>query len=233
MAPVRTEKRTQSSQPIAGPSHRKNKRHPPNDDSSVLPGVQKIKAAIRQAKRLLAKDKLAADVRVTTERKLNSLQADLAKAELKRKEQLLSTRYHKVKFFERQKVVRKINQTKRKLSEAESSNRPSLEAQLYEHRVELNYINHYPKTKKYISLFPPDIQHNTEIELPSVKTDQEREEVKKWIREQMASQVLPTEPENVERSQSDTSQAHWVKKVKKNDGKRVEEEDEEHDDFFE
>ena len=49
----------------------------------------------------------------------------------------------------------------------------------------------------------------------------------------MASQALPTEPENVERSQSDTSQAHWVKKVKKNDGKRVEEEDEEHDDFFE
>jgi len=42
---------------------------------------------------------LAADVRVTAERKLKSLEEDLAKAEQSRKERKMATKYHKVKFF--------------------------------------------------------------------------------------------------------------------------------------
>ncbi|KAJ3018250.1 hypothetical protein NUW54_g382 [Trametes sanguinea] len=113
-----------SSKQASSTSHKKSKRpqhkkHPSVSPASVLntlPGVQKIKAAIRQTRRLLAKDNLAADVRVTTERRLKSLEADLAKAEQARLERTMATRYHKIKFFERQKVVRKLNQTKRKLA---------------------------------------------------------------------------------------------------------------------
>ncbi|KAJ3912276.1 hypothetical protein F5877DRAFT_27475, partial [Lentinula edodes] len=201
MAPVRTEKssswRAPTSQPRAGQLIRKNTGPLSDTETSVLPGVQKIKSAMRQTKRLLAREKLAADVRVTSERKLKSLEADLAKAELGRKERALSTRYHKIKFFERQKIVRKIIQTKRKLSEADSSNQEVLETELHERRVDLNYITHYPKTKKYISLFPPDVRNNLvqKSDSPSIETDQERDEVKKWIRDQMAAGILPTAPE--------------------------------------
>lgn len=87
----------------------------------AVPGVQKIKAALRQTRRLLAKvryfhcslwkkvfnpfclyflqDNLAADVRVATERKQRALEIDLAEAERTRKERALAQRYHKVKFF--------------------------------------------------------------------------------------------------------------------------------------
>lgn len=40
---------------------------------------------------------MAADVRVTTERRLKSLEADLAKAELAKVERTMATRYHKVR----------------------------------------------------------------------------------------------------------------------------------------
>ncbi|KAJ4471529.1 hypothetical protein J3R30DRAFT_3710073 [Lentinula aciculospora] len=240
MAPLRTEKSTtrtvSSSHPVAGPSKQRKKRPTSYSEPSVLPGVQKIKAIIRQTKRLLAKDKLAADVRVTSERKLKSLEADLAKAELSRKERALSTRYHKVKFFERQKVVRKINQTKRKLSEADLANRQTLDSDLYERRVELNYINHYPKTKKYISLFPPVVRNNLQTtNSPSIEPEQERDEVKRWIREQMTAGTLPAEPEDIQRSQYSSNQMEWDKKVKKNvkakEGSYEEIEDD-RDDFF-
>ncbi|KAL5638330.1 hypothetical protein ACGC1H_005120 [Rhizoctonia solani] len=59
------------------------------------PGIQKIKSAVRQTHRLLAKDNLAADVRVASERKLKSLEADLVRAEIRKKERAIAVRYHK------------------------------------------------------------------------------------------------------------------------------------------
>ncbi|KAF9075493.1 hypothetical protein BDP27DRAFT_1212394 [Rhodocollybia butyracea] len=232
MGPVRTEK--SSSRPVPGPSKRKARVANVDDASSALPGVQKIKSAIRQTKRLLAKEKLAADARVTAERKLKSLEADLAKAEISRKERTMSTRYHKVKFFERQKVVRKINQTKKKLSEADaSSGRESFKTLLYEHRVELNYINHYPKTKKYISLFPPEVRDKSSEITPasSAESGVEREEIKTWIRKQMEAGVLPSEPESAQRSEH-KSRMQWDEKANKKAVKDDDDVVEEKDDFF-
>ncbi|KIK60867.1 hypothetical protein GYMLUDRAFT_73683 [Collybiopsis luxurians FD-317 M1] len=239
---------------------RSSKRRSLPEPSETLPGIQKIKASIRQTKRLLAKEKLTADVRVTAERKLKSLEADLAKAETNRKEKTLSIRYHKVKFFERQKVTRKINQTKRKISQLQEEDEGSssaitvLEKELYEHRVELNYILHYPKTKKYISLFPPEVRHKSDTSdntnAPETKeTDQQRQEIKQWIREQMSAGSLPAEPEDVEQSpeqkptpMNSKSGTEWPGNAKKKtktkesekDKKREKEaEEEEEDDFFE
>lgn len=48
---------------------------------------------------MICQDKLAADVRVETERRLKALEADLAQAELTKKEKALAVRYHKIKFF--------------------------------------------------------------------------------------------------------------------------------------
>ncbi|CDO76748.1 hypothetical protein BN946_scf184813.g18 [Trametes cinnabarina] len=204
---------TTSHKRLKRPQHKK---HPSVSSASALnalPGVQKIKAAIRQTRRLLAKDSLAADVRVTTERRLKSLEADLAKAEQARLERAMATRYHKVKFFERQKVVRKLNQTKRKLAssadeEGGDEGRADFEARLAELRVDLNYILHYPKTKKYISLFPPEVRQAKKGEQSAAEvaraakeakerseTHRQREEIRSWIRAQMDSGDLSWEPE--------------------------------------
>ncbi|KAJ7496600.1 hypothetical protein FB451DRAFT_1335114 [Mycena latifolia] len=194
MGPVRTKKprgdaNDASSSTVAGPSKPKAKHPKPAQESSATPGLQKLKSSLRQTRRLLAKDNLAADVRVETERRLKALEADLEVAELGKKERALAVRYHKVKFFERQKVVRKLNQTKKKIS---TSDAPQLQSTLHELRVDLNYILHYPKTKKYVSLFPPELRKG-ETQEPASNAG--REEVRAWVRAQMASGDLSAEPE--------------------------------------
>lgn len=93
---------------------------------------------------------------------MKALEADIAQAESSRKERTMSVRYHKVKFFgelnifslglaivslprgpqERQKVVRKISQTTKKLSSDDLTpkSKKKMEAALLELRVDLNYI---------------------------------------------------------------------------------------------
>lgn len=102
---------------------------------------------------------LGADVRIEAERKLKALEADLVVAERANKERALATRYHKVKFFgtyctsylfwrilkrgsDRQKLLRKIRQTKKQLHDEKTSSkvRKALKAELSDLRVDLNYV---------------------------------------------------------------------------------------------
>lgn len=149
-------KPTASSSPRSGPKRTKQKRHHLQNTEESLPGVQKIKSSLRQTRRLLAKENLAADVRVETERRLKALEGDLARAETARKERTYAMKYHKVKFFgeskmicysvssysiseERQKLVRRIKQVKRDLTSAQEEEREKLEGELEGLRVDLNY----------------------------------------------------------------------------------------------
>ncbi|KAF8806619.1 hypothetical protein BYT27DRAFT_7191172 [Phlegmacium glaucopus] len=190
-----------SSKTTPGSKHRKSRNNLHSEPTST-PGVQKVKALLRQTRRLLAKDNLAANVRVETERRQKALEAELGQAEQGKKERALSVRYHKVKFFERQKVTRKLKQTKKCLEKADSSHeKETIAANIHELRVDLNYVLHYPRTKKYISLFPPEVRKGAEVDTSvsssteSQKTIEEREKVREWIREQMEKGGLPTEPD--------------------------------------
>ncbi|ETW74615.1 hypothetical protein HETIRDRAFT_430930 [Heterobasidion irregulare TC 32-1] len=210
MPPTRTQGADSAGEPSTSKEARKvrNKRygthHPPKE--SAAPGVSKLKAALRQTRRLLAKDNLAANVRVETERRLKSLEGDLAKAEVGNKERTMAMRYHKVKFFDRQKLERKIKQTKKQLDDPElsSKKKKSVESALFELRVDLNYVTNYPKTEKYISLFPPDVRTHEGAapvhQLVSTGvTDIRREELRAHIRERMQAGQMSTEPELLER----------------------------------
>ncbi|OCH92058.1 hypothetical protein OBBRIDRAFT_886566 [Obba rivulosa] len=177
-------------------------------EEPALPGVQKLKAALRQTRRLLAKDKLAADVRVETERRAKALEADIARAEQARKERAMAVRYHAIKFFERQKVTRKLQQTKRQLAAtSDADERKALEEKVFALRVDLNYITHYPKAKKYISLFPPEARHpeqrtqkdkqkQAEKDATRSETDAQRDALRAWIRECMSRGEMSAEPEH-------------------------------------
>lgn len=126
-----------------------------------------------------------------------------------------------------------MNQIKRELEACtDRKEKKKLEKVLLELRVDLNYIlvrqlhlcfagtdanltdyfsQHYPKLKKYISLFPPEIRQKdgadekgkskeTEEQAGErVKTDAQREEIRYQIRSQMEKGELSTEPELEER----------------------------------
>ncbi|CCO30201.1 rRNA-processing protein EFG1 OS=Coprinopsis cinerea (strain Okayama-7 / 130 / ATCC MYA-4618 / FGSC 9003) GN=EFG1 PE=3 SV=1 [Rhizoctonia solani AG-1 IB] len=164
------------------------------------PGVQKVKSALRQTRRLLAKDNLAADVRIASERRLKSLEADLAKAEIRKKERKIAMRYHKIKFFDKQKVTRKIAQAKRALEtpELDKKERKKLQKELLSHRVDLNYILNHPKLDKYIALYPSSESNDDQ-------TDKLREERRLLVRQAMERGEMDAEPEN--RSPSGNDQA--------------------------
>ncbi|KAF7791355.1 hypothetical protein EIP86_002369 [Pleurotus ostreatoroseus] len=211
MAPLRNSKLSYSqasssnARPETKHKHKNNTQQSnPDSDTTFTPGVQKIKARLRSTRRLLAKDKLAADVRVNAERRLKALETELAEAELSKKERTLAMRYHKIKFFERQKVSRKLKQVKRQLEDyQDEKERKKLEKSLAELRVDLNYIQHYPKLKKYISLLPPEARQAAEedhaeddaAEPETSQTQAQREEIRHDIRERMARGELSTEPE--------------------------------------
>lgn len=119
---------------------------------------------------------------------------------------------------ERQKVVRKLNQAKKNLAAVSDDEirKKRIETTISDLRVDLNYVlvrnallppncqlrwsylQHYPKTKKYISLFPPEVRQR-ESKTVSTQTESEtdvaREEVRSWIRGQMEKGELSLEPE--------------------------------------
>ncbi|CAE6413753.1 unnamed protein product [Rhizoctonia solani] len=177
--------RHRDSKPRNGKHYSNTKQSNPDE-----PGVQKIKSALRQTHRLLAKENLAVDVRIASERKLKSLEADLAKAEIRKKERTIVVRYRKIKFFDKQKITRKINQTKRALvaPELDKKERKKLQKELLSHRVDLNYILNYPKLDKYIALYPSS-------ESSDDRTDKLREERRLLVRQAMERGEMDAEPE--------------------------------------
>ncbi|GAA6007218.1 hypothetical protein JCM11491_003048 [Sporobolomyces phaffii] len=143
-----------SSRGRGGPANRGGVAAGPSSSSSAIPSgsVSKIKAQLRQTKRLLAKDDLNPDVRVTSERRLAALEDELVKAEKGLLEKKMVTKYRGIKFFERQKVLRRIKQAKKQVEQGEASD--ATKEQLKLARLDLYYILRYPKTEKYLALYP-------------------------------------------------------------------------------
>jgi hypothetical protein len=55
-------------------------------------------------------------------------------------------------------------------------------------------MQHYPKTRKYLSLFPPEgstVASGTEIS----DTDKQRDELRRWVKTAMEKSEMDTEPE--------------------------------------
>ncbi|CAE6421112.1 unnamed protein product [Rhizoctonia solani] len=102
----------------------------------------------------------------------------------------MAVRYHKIKFFDKRKVARKIGQLKRALEapELDKKERKKLQKELLSHRVDLNYILNYPKLDKYIALYPSS-------ESSDEQTDKLREERRLLVRQAMESGEMDAEPE--------------------------------------
>jgi hypothetical protein len=126
-----------------------------------------IKKMIRDTNRLLNRPNLPADLRREQERKLSALQVTLSdrqKAEIERE---MAVKYRMVKFFERKKALRRLAAAQAKTDSSAVS-----EAQL-----DLAYILHFPKGRKYIALYQTS---------SSAESLAEREAIRKQISEKLA-----------------------------------------------
>jgi hypothetical protein len=136
-----------------------------------------VKNLIRSLKRLLSKPDLPEDLRAAKQAHLDRLEQKSTHSTIVRKELTIASRYHKIKFFERRKIERRIKQAERKLAalrngqtvitskktdsgddesdgEAEPLTVESAEQQLQKWQRDLDYVTLYPKGLKYVALFP-------------------------------------------------------------------------------
>ena len=127
---------------------------------AMPPRPPKAKAApasaskqVRSLERLLKRE-LPAHVRREKEAALAALQQQAQKAKRTQRERAFSKKYHKVKFFERRKVERRIAHLKKQLEGAGPKAQPELRRQLQAAEHDLLYVQHFPRHKKYLSLFP-------------------------------------------------------------------------------
>lgn len=132
--------------------------------------VNPIKSKIRDLTRLLDhNDDLPADVRLEKERALAAYKHDLEAALHEKEKQKMISKYHMVRFFERQKATRNLKRLRRELAAASNDSTlvGKFRAEIHDAEVDLNYTIYFPLMQKYVGLFP---REKPEIDSHSVPT---------------------------------------------------------------
>ena len=112
---------------------------------------------LRSLRRALARATANGDDVAALESQISALsrEVEMSSAAAKRSDQERqhALRYRKVKFFEKQKATRRLRTLDRQLESANSAARPGLLEERERVLADLEYINHYPTTKRYIALY--------------------------------------------------------------------------------
>ncbi|KAG0322444.1 18S rRNA maturation protein [Dissophora globulifera] len=125
------------------------------DDGEVPDGAAALKKKLRDTLRLLSKNpKMPADIRLEHERRIEALKLQIAEKQVDQTEQKMVTKYRMIKFFESKKADRKIKVFERQHPNWESNDEERKE--LDSLKLDFAYIQHFPKTQKYISLYPTE-----------------------------------------------------------------------------
>lgn len=140
--------------------------------------VNELKSQLRSLQRLLDRnDDLPATVRVEKERALQTAKHELQQAENAKRRREMIGRYHKIRFFDRQKATKRLKRARKELQscEDEGGRRVELAKAVEEAEVDVNYAQYYPLDQPYVSLFPrktakegDDDHGSVEPEEPSV-----------------------------------------------------------------
>ncbi|KAF2114468.1 hypothetical protein BDV96DRAFT_494582 [Lophiotrema nucula] len=141
------------------------KRFQPADEEPKTKSTNSLKSRIRDLRRLLEhvdnepKHKMPANVRIERERELEACEHELAEKtavtrEAEQRKKLIS-KYHQVRFFDRQKATRILKKLKKELSTtSDASRKKILQRRIHNAEVDINYAIYYPLMKPYSSLYP-------------------------------------------------------------------------------
>ena len=160
-----------------------------------------MKKKIRDIERLLKKDKLPADVRTENERAVKALKVELQNTQFNLKAKQVAKKYHMVRFFEKKKAVRKLKQANKNLEDISKTDvRKDIKKarkQVKHCEIDLAYVIMFPKSEKYISLYPnPKENDEVDVSNPKAKkgmqmTEQRRREFRKEIEQLIENNRLP------------------------------------------
>lgn len=160
--------------------------------------VNELKTRVRNLTRLLARsdDNLPAHIRVSKERELQAVQHELQETQTAERKSKLIARYHKIRFFDRQKASKRLKKAQKLLDALSDDGTPKQTKQrqneIDEAQVDVNYAIYYPLDKPYNSLFPKDestedVQGDSE---DSISQDISRKERGDPVMRQMVKQCM-------------------------------------------
>lgn len=119
--------------------------------------VNELKSQIRSLKRLLQRDeKLPGTVRMEKERQLQTAQRELENTQKAKQKSDMISRYHKIRFFDKQKATKRLKRARKELKayEGDGEGRERLARRIDEGEVDVNYAQYSPLDQHYVSLFP-------------------------------------------------------------------------------
>ncbi|GAB7358149.1 hypothetical protein MBLNU230_g0307t1 [Neophaeotheca triangularis] len=140
---------------------RKPNPHPSGQSFKKSHTVNDLKSSIRSLTRLLNSETadLPANVRVEKERALQSAKHELEETQRDKRKKDMIGRYHKVRFFDRQKATKRLKRFTKVLKGAEDEGEDQgkideLKKAVEEAQIEINYAIYYPLEEPYSALFP-------------------------------------------------------------------------------
>ena len=161
MATKRSASQVHPSRQDQVPSEPRRKRQKPNNAGpksfKKAHPVNELKNQVRSLKRLLERNEsLPANVRVEKERALQTTQHELEEAQQAQKRSDMIGKYHKVRFFDRKKAMKRLKQAQKELRAHQEDDvvRVELVKAVDDAEVEVNYAQYCPLDQPYFSLFP-------------------------------------------------------------------------------
>lgn len=115
-----------------------------------------VKNQIRSVERMLKREGLPAKLREEKERELERLRDQGKENKRVEREKKLSTRYHKVKFFERVKITRRMEQLEKKADKTRAE-----EDELAGLKEDLEYVMNFPRGKNMSACWSRRVIRNT------------------------------------------------------------------------
>ncbi|CAM9802056.1 unnamed protein product, partial [Scytosiphon promiscuus] len=126
---------------------------PPAGGSKGKSKNPSVKNRIRGLTRLMNKPGIEEEQRLHLQQQVAELEGRLSEREKHERERALAIKYHKAKFFDRRKALRRLAQIHRKLKgDIEESARAELEQKRESEEADLKYVLYFPKDKKYLPL---------------------------------------------------------------------------------
>ncbi len=153
--------------------------------------MNELKSQIRSLKRLLQRDeKLPGTVRMEKERQLQTAQRALEDTQKAQEKSDMIGRYHKIRFFDKQKATKRLKRTRKELKacEGDGEARERLAKRVDEREVDVNYAQYFPLNQHYVSLFPRKGVDNEDGVDEDVKSEQNAEDERKGD-EKMRQQI--------------------------------------------
>jgi len=129
-------------------------------------------------------------MRSSLEKKLAVLEQEWAENKQKLREQKYAVRYHKVRFFERIKLERKIGKLQKTLKglEHDGESKDATRRALAAAREDLEYVLHFPKGEKYVSLLKDAEDPEAQAHL-----ERERERLRAVVKRHMRDEAIVNE----------------------------------------